>query len=596
MIIKVADENDPSSLYSKRLAILITQSQLQAFQKETAESADALQACTSSLMAFSEQIADHANRSAGRTIGLSRTATVTISIVGILLAVIASLRIRTSVFDLRAQNEQLSALSKDLSEINRNLEHTVQQRTASLQLVLDSTGDGIFAVDLDGTMMPERSQTVTSWFGDLDSETKFWEYLAAGDETLSDELWMGFDQIASDVFPFEVAVDQAPSRIRKGNQTFDLDYREVREEGALIRVLIVVRDITAHLEAERAERAVKDLHHVIANLLKDRSGFAQAVEECTELITHARTCKDLRVSRRILHTIKGNSAIIGFRRVADFVHRLESQLQEDSRLPYENEIDKIASIWAEQIDGISAFLETSERDSLSIENQELCEVIDLLENHALHSEILAIVANWQHEPISVPIGRLANQAERLAGQTGKEVSVHSTDGGIRVPSSWLSPFWPTMIHVVRNAVDHGLETPEERAASGKMRAGQLTLDCDVVNGWLQITLSDDGRGIDWDNVRAKAAAQGLPNESEEDLIEAIFSDGLSTRDEVTAISGRGVGLGAVRQACENLRGSLSVTSTKGEGTSFAFRFPLPQDAIQGERKGAARSAQNVTVN
>ena len=102
-----------------------------------------------------------------------------------------------------------------------------------------------------------------------------------------------------------------------------------------------------------------------------------------------------------------------------------------------------------------------------------------------------------------------------------------------------------------------------------------------------MSIEDDGRGIDWDRVRAKAKACGLPHATEADLEAALFSDGMSTRDDVTAFSGRGVGLGAVRSACEERGGHIRVWSRLGHGTRFDFVFPVDQMAPRPQEMLAA---------
>ena len=143
-----------------------------------------------------------------------------------------------------------------------------------------------------------------------------------------------------------------------------------------------------------------------------------------------------------------------------------------------------------------------------------------------------------------------------------------------MPREGLSAFWSTFVHVVRNAVDHGLEPPEERRAAGKSENGLVTLSTRLEKSLVAIRVADDGRGIDWNQVSERARAKGLPNETRHDLEEAIFSDGVSTRDAATETSGRGVGLSAVRAVVAEMGGSIEIQSAQGRGTEFTFLFPI----------------------
>ncbi|HET8939833.1 MAG TPA: ATP-binding protein [Polyangiales bacterium] len=121
-------------------------------------------------------------------------------------------------------------------------------------------------------------------------------------------------------------------------------------------------------------------------------------------------------------------------------------------------------------------------------------------------------------------------------------------------------------------MDHGIESPEERQRAGKPPEGTVTLRTQFTNDTFSITLSDDGRGIDWSTVAAKAQRRGLPYQKQPDLVEALFADGVTTREEVNEYSGRGIGMGVLREACTSRGGEIHVES-HGTGTTVEFRFP-----------------------
>jgi two-component system chemotaxis sensor kinase CheA len=150
--------------------------------------------------------------------------------------------------------------------------------------------------------------------------------------------------------------------------------------------------------------------------------------------------------------------------------------------------------------------------------------------------------------------------------------VRTTGDTLRLEHDLWQPFWTAMIHAVRNAIDHGIETPEERQLAGKPAAGVIDLGAERQGGRLIFTLHDDGRGIAWERVRCKAAERGIPSATHDDLARALFVDGLSTRDTVGELSGRGVGLSALRQAVDTLGGTIQVDSMPGQGTTFRFSF------------------------
>ncbi|MEL6350125.1 MAG: ATP-binding protein, partial [Myxococcota bacterium] len=156
--------------------------------------------------------------------------------------------------------------------------------------------------------------------------------------------------------------------------------------------------------------------------------------------------------------------------------------------------------------------------------------------------------------------------------------------GLRVDPAPLKSFWTGLSHVVRNAIDHGIETPEARRAAQKTPSGRLSLVARSTPGKLMIEIQDDGAGIAWDRVAEKAKQARLPHEHHTELVDALFADGLSTREAATETSGRGVGMAAVRAIVQELGGTIEVESSPGAGTTFRFTFSAERIAFGNEHE------------
>jgi two-component system chemotaxis sensor kinase CheA len=154
------------------------------------------------------------------------------------------------------------------------------------------------------------------------------------------------------------------------------------------------------------------------------------------------------------------------------------------------------------------------------------------------------------------------------------VEVSVDERGVRVPPGELRTFWGAFVHALRNALDHGVEPAEERAAMGKPQRSRITLKGELEGFTLVISIEDDGSGIDFDALREVAARKDLPAATHEELMEVLFADGVSTRAETNLLSGRGVGLAALRQVCEELGGAVGVDTKRFAGTRFTFRLPM----------------------
>ncbi len=184
----------------------------------------------------------------------------------------------------------------------------------------------------------------------------------------------------------------------------------------------------------------------------------------------------------------------------------------------------------------------------------------------------------------VPIGPLFERFRRvirdLSHSSGKEVLLQIGGEKTELDKRMIDELSDPLIHMVRNAVDHGLEPPDEREAAGKPRAGTVSLLASHRGNSVVITVSDDGHGIDCERIRRKIVAKGLVGQTEardlsdRDLVAYIWHPGLSTAETITEISGRGVGMDIVKSRIENLSGAVDVRSVQGQGTTFTIRLPL----------------------
>ncbi|WP_422927289.1 chemotaxis protein CheW [Singulisphaera sp. PoT] len=184
----------------------------------------------------------------------------------------------------------------------------------------------------------------------------------------------------------------------------------------------------------------------------------------------------------------------------------------------------------------------------------------------------------------VPIGPLFDRFQRvirdLRLSSGKEVTLRIDGEKTELDKRMVDELGDPIVHLVRNSVDHGLESPDERERLGKPRAGTVTMTASHRGNSIVITVGDDGRGIAAERVRRKAVANGLIGEeesrrlSEHQLIQFIWHPGLSTAEKITDISGRGVGMDIVKSRIESLNGSVDVRSEPGVGTTFSIRLPL----------------------
>ncbi len=190
---------------------------------------------------------------------------------------------------------------------------------------------------------------------------------------------------------------------------------------------------------------------------------------------------------------------------------------------------------------------------------------------------------------TLPIGTIFSGFRRLvrdlSDDLGKEVKLTTKGAETELDKTVIERINDPLVHLIRNAIDHGIESPQAREAAGKPRAGTLHLEAVPSGAHVLIRISDDGAGIDLDRVREKAMRQGLISSetelAENDLYNLIFAPGFSTAEQVTNISGRGVGMDVVKKSIQALRGSIEVESKRGAGTTITLKLPLTLAIIEG---------------
>jgi two-component system chemotaxis sensor kinase CheA len=207
-------------------------------------------------------------------------------------------------------------------------------------------------------------------------------------------------------------------------------------------------------------------------------------------------------------------------------------------------------------------------------------------------QLQQVVLGLRMVPVQPLFIRISRQAHDLSRRVGKPLRVELEGGETEVDKGLVEELFEPLLHLVRNALDHGLDTPEQRRAAGKPAEGLLRLAAFHQGSDFVLQMRDDGRGFDLAAIAAKARAQGLLNPGEEPaperLIDLLFHSGFSTAQALTDLSGRGVGLDAVRRRVAGLKGSVSATHVPGQGATFTLRFPLTMalmDAILVRSRG-----------
>ena len=234
--------------------------------------------------------------------------------------------------------------------------------------------------------------------------------------------------------------------------------------------------------------------------------------------------------------------------------------------------------------GASMLAQQTRQRALGKANQQVGRLVEEIRNSTLQLRMV---------PIGETFSRFRRVVRDTSAELGKDVALDLQGGETELDKSVVERIADPLMHLVRNALDHGLETPAERTAAGKPAQGRLGLAACHESGNILIRISDDGRGIRRDKVLARAHERGLvPRDvvpPDGDILKLIFEPGFSTAEKVTNLSGRGVGMDVVRRNIEALRGSIDLSSDPGQGCRIEIRLPLTLAIIDGFLVGVGSS-------
>lgn len=452
----------------------------------------------------------------------------------------------------------LELASQELYTRNRALD----AHNRAMAMILDNVAQGFVTVSLDGTIAGACSRAFVTWFGPIEPESRLWTLLLRDDPALAEWMELGFRSLAADVMPSDVVIAQLPARISHRGRELKVDYRPLGEP--ISSLLVVVTDITAELAREAAEREQRELVAVLETCRRDRAAFLAFIEDTDRIVGRDVIAMPVEELQREVHTLKGNAALFGVCTLAEVCHAVESTILGEGIVP-PGAWDTVVATWEKFHGRVDRLLHLTSRRTVTVDWDDYVAAVS-----AAEGPLADRMRGWAQDPTRPHLERFAAEARRLAGSLEKaELDIEIVDGGLAVERGRFTRVWSAMIHAVRNAVGHGIETTAERLASGKPARGHLALRTEIRDGSLVIETQDDGVGIDRNAIGEQAKRLGLV-----DTDDAVFAPGVSTASQVTEVSGRGVGMSALRESCVELGGRVELSSVRGQGTRVRCIVPL----------------------
>lgn len=475
-----------------------------------------------------------------------------------------------------ARRRELAELrNRELQRYSTSLELEVRNRTADLHAILDNVDSGFLLVDADMVVQPGHSRSCSALLGASELAGKVLTRLLGASSATEAWLRLAVAQAFADELPEDVALAQIPARHAVGNRTLRLVPRVIRDCGRVVRLLITLNDATALESAQRESRT----NQMLVGILAQREAFDLFVDDARAEIASARaSLLEQPLLRRVVHTLKGNSASWGIESIVDVCHRVE-----ESELLVATDIDSVDDAFAaffKQHDKVLnvAWRQDATYGHYAVGEAQLIELDEIVRDGGEQRDHLA---SWKEKLVlkraTDVVGPLPSFMERLAARLDKAVDFELKGGETLIDARRLRPLVAVLPHLLRNAVDHGIELADERGA--KPARARVTLEVSERDDAWCFAVSDDGRGIDTVALKARAVHMavlgGMATKQLDraQLLQLIFVDGLSTAPVANEVSGRGTGMSAILAVVERLGGRVDVQSTDGEGTSITLTIP-----------------------
>ncbi|HYX39415.1 MAG TPA: 7TM diverse intracellular signaling domain-containing protein [Oligoflexus sp.] len=490
----------------------------------------------------------------------------------------------------------------EIRQLNDELELKVKDRTQTIRIILDNVKAGFLLVGPDLAIKEGFTRSCQEIIGKPIAVGQKLQNILEFSERERAHFSLAVSQIFSGMLPDEVSLSQIHSRISLGKRVISLQGSIVRDEKDSVHaILFTITDVTGLVNAERDAQINQTLLRIMQDKLGFQSFMADSVRDL-RIAEESLAQGDTTRLRMILHTLKGNFATYGLDDVAHYIHRVEDLDEIGSEHLHEvaNRI-KLFMLTYQDLIGLDAVMDGAHGVFVTFKTFD--HLRSILKSMRTPDDIQRVFEIWVQEAKLVPIrslfGAMLSHTTRLATKLGKDVDIHVSGGETLVNPEKLSSVINNISHLLRNAIDHGIEAPENRASKNPRARIDITMERQP--HLLVITVQDDGQGLDMDRIREVALEKGLftpeafDKASEQEQSRAIFLPGFSTSTEVSEISGRGVGMGALLTAVEELDGQVEVLSEKGQGCRFVIRIPDTTNmplTHKVDRETASRVLQN----
>jgi two-component system chemotaxis sensor kinase CheA len=367
----------------------------------------------------------------------------------------------------------------------------------------------------------------------------------------------------------------------KANYTYwDVILTTNRGMNAIQDVFIFVKDVakvTIEVIDEGGSREDEKFYKYLGDILVERGDLTY--EDMQKSLKTIKRFGEILIETGAVSTAKVQSALVEQQHVRELREQRHGADATASIRVATGKLDSLVDLVGELVTVQARLTQTAQDSGMPL----FLSIAEEVER--LTASLRENTMNIRMLPIGTTFSKFKRLVRDLSSELGKEIELTTDGAETELDKTIIERLGDPMVHIIRNCVDHGIELPATRIAAGKQRQGTIHLSAIHSGSHVLIRVQDDGAGLDLEAIRAKAVDNGLiqpdAGPRERELRELIFTPGLSTAKNVTSVSGRGVGMDAVKKAIDALHGSIEIESAKGKGTTITLKLPLTLAIIEG---------------
>ncbi|MFK7826886.1 MAG: DUF427 domain-containing protein [Oligoflexales bacterium] len=500
--------------------------------------------------------------------------------------------------DLTGFQCQLTNITKEV-ELSTSLEES----QTHMKSLLSGIKEGLFYFEKTGQISPERSLALKDILKGSEECSNLFEIINKCGNAKSEVvevclnlLWPAPED-SGFMSPFDDTVSMLPKELslQEGNKTKYVKFLYNPLYGAnneLEKVIVVVSDITEVIKSQKAADAQAERVQKISHAANSLQSYKSFLEEATTLISLTTEVlnhdspdrRSMTELKRHLHTLKGMLGIFHFSRLASQIHAIEDQLNSAKKNALKSCLEMWniwLNEWNTELEDIDSTLGIDKKkDFLQVTKQKV-ERLGQFASKQGHPDLIDLCNNLIQFETPVVFDKYKSYVDEICSRRlDKKAIVRFAEGNCELAYDEVKKVDAAIIHILRNSLDHGIEEIEDRETNGKPKEGVIEFVCSRSKESICLKIIDDGAGINGEKLAAKAVACGIWTQNQlgtaswEDKINLIFEPNLSSKDEVSELSGRGVGMDAVKDTMETMGGQISISSTPGKGSTFILTIPI----------------------